>query len=259
MTKRYTIRPCTTLAELTACVRLQQRIWGYADSELYPLRLFVTLGKIGGHVLGAFSPRGELVGFVASMPAWRDGRLYFHSLSLGVHPRHENRGLGRALKLAQRRAALQKRIPLIEWTFDPLRAKNAFFNIARLGAIARRYLPDHYGRVRSRLQQGLPSDRLVAEWWVKSPRVRRAVEGKSPRTEREKPKAEVVVPAGIERLAQTHGSRARAVQAKLRRQLHGHFARGLAITSFLRDDGPARYLLDPVATASIPGGGRRRK
>lgn len=250
------IRRLTTLGELEACIRLQQRIWGYADSELYPLRLFVTIGKIGGHVLGAFIGGRELVGFVASMPAWRDGRRYFHSLSLGVHPRRENRGLGRALKLAQRGAALEEGIELIEWTFDPLRAKNAFFNIARLGAIVRRYLPGYYGRVESPLQQGLPSDRLVAEWWLKSPRVRRALDGKSPRIWPEAPRAEVAIRAGIERLGLTDASRARAIQAEVRQRLRGYFARGLAITDFSRDNGPPRYLLDPLATAGIPGGGR---
>ncbi len=253
------IRRLTTLAELVACIRLQQRIWGYADSELYPLRLLVTIGKIGGHVLGAFIGRHELVGFVASMPAWREGRRYFHSLSLGVHPRHENRGVGRALKLAQRRAALKEGIELIEWTFDPLRAKNAFFNLVRLGAIVRRYLPDHYGRVESRLQQGLPSDRLVAEWWLKSPRVRRALDGKPPRTRREAPRAEVAIRAGIGRLALTDRSRARAVQAEVRRRLRVYFDRGLAITDFSRENGPPRYLLDPLATAGIPGGAPTRR
>ena len=187
----YVIRPCETLDELGACVTLQKQIWGYADHEVYPLRLFVTLTQIGGRVLGAFTAQGELVGFVASMPAWHGRRRYYHSLSMGVLPAHENRGLGRALKLEQRKAALRAGIDSIEWTYDPLRAKNAFFNIQRLGAIARRYLPDHYGRVQSRLQQDLPSDRLVAEWWLKSPRVKRALAGKAPRAAKHKPAAEV--------------------------------------------------------------------
>lgn len=253
--RRYTLRPCRTLVELAACIRLQQDIWGYTDSELYPLRLFVTIGKIGGNVVGAFSRGGRLVGFVASLPAWRAGRRYFHSLSLGVHPRHEDRGLGRALKLAQRRAALSQGIALIEWTFDPLRAKNAFFNIERLGAIARRYLPDHYGEVESRLQRGLPSDRLVAEWWLKSSRVRRALDGKSSPRRGGTPAAEVIIPADIEPLRAEEPLRTRRVQAQVRRRLQECFARGLVITAFVRDDGPARYLLDSRRRAGIPGPG----
>jgi predicted GNAT superfamily acetyltransferase len=67
--QNYIIRPCRTIKELAGCVALQKTVWGYADYEVYPLRLFVTLGRIGGHVIGAFTARGELVGFVASIPA----------------------------------------------------------------------------------------------------------------------------------------------------------------------------------------------
>jgi predicted GNAT superfamily acetyltransferase len=238
---KYTIRPCQTLEELAACARIQKEIWGYAEHELYPLRLFVNLGKIGGHVLGAFSPEGRVVGFVASMPAWHGRRRYFHSLSLGVLPEHENRGLGRMLKLEQRRAALRAGIDYIQWTFDPLRAKNAHLNIARLGAIVRRYLPDYYGHVESRLQQGLPSDRLLAEWWLNSARVRRAVQGKPPRSARRKPAAEVLIPPDVGALAEE----ARAQQAAVREQLQRYFAQKLAITGFAYDPPSARYLLEP--------------
>ncbi len=240
----YTIRPCQSREELAACVGLQKQIWGYADHELYPLRLFVNLPKIGGHVLGAFAPRGELVGFVASMPAWRGRRRYYHSLSLGVLAAHENRGLGRALKLEQRKEALRAGIELIEWTFDPLRAKNAFFNIVRLGAIARRYLSDYYGEVDSRLQQRLPSDRLIAEWWLKSRRVSLALAGRPPRTGRKKPVSEVEIPSDFGRLAEERPREAQAVQAAVRAQLTKMLAAKLAITGFARGEEKSRYLLD---------------
>jgi len=242
----YIIRPCEAREELAACVALQKEIWGYSDLEVYPLRLFVSLGKIGGHVLGALAPRGKLVGFVASMPAWREGQRYYHSLSLGVLPAHENRGLGRALKLAQRKLALRAGIDRIVWTFDPLRAKNAFFNIARLGAISRRYLVDYYGPVDSRLQQGLPSDRLVAEWRLKSSRVRRALTGKPPRAVRRKPAAEVIIPSDIESLKESRPAEAGAVQATVRGQLQECFARQLAVTGFALEGATGRYLLDPL-------------
>jgi predicted GNAT superfamily acetyltransferase len=241
----YVIRPCTTHEELGACVTLQKKIWGYSDLEVYPLRLFVNLSQIGGRVLAAFTPAGRAVGFVASMPAWRGGHNYYHSLSLGVLPEHENRGLGRALKLEQRRLALRAGIGRIEWTFDPLRAKNAFFNIVRLGAVCRRYITDHYGSVDSRFQKGLPSDRLVAEWWLKSGRVRRALSGKPPRSDRKKPVDEVTIPRDIESLKRTRLGEARAVQARVREQLEDCFARNLAITGFAFEGATAKYLLDP--------------
>lgn len=241
---KYVIRSCRTRDELACCVDLQKRIWGYTDLEAYPLRLFVNLGHIGGHVVGAFTARGHMVGFVASLPAWRKRRRYFHSLSLGVLSEHENRGLGRALKLEQRKLALRAGIELIEWTFDPLRTKNAFFNIERLGAVCRRYIPDHYGAVDSRLQGGLPSDRLVAEWWIKSARVHRAVRGKPARPATRKAGAEVVIPTRIEALKKVRPAEARAVQGAVRKDFEKYFSRRLAVTGFVLDRSLGRYLLD---------------
>ena len=241
---KYTIRPCQKLEELAALVKVQRQIWGYAEHELYPLRLFVTLKRIGGQVLGAFTPQGCLVGFVASLPALRGVHRYYCSLSLGVLRAHENRGLGRALKMAQRRAALGAGIDLIEWTFDPLRAKNAYLNIVRLGAIARRYQPDYYGRVESRLQGGLPSDRLIVEWRLRSIRVKRALAGKSPRRSQEKPAAVVEIPTNIDQLVRLNPQEARQRQLGVRRQLQELFAQNLTITGFQYGVKSARYLLD---------------
>jgi predicted GNAT superfamily acetyltransferase len=242
---KYTIRPCQKLEELAAIVKVQREIWGYAEHELYPLRLFVTLKRIGGEVLGAFTPQGSLVGFVASLPAWHGVHRYYHSLSLGVLRAYENRGLGRALKMAQRRAALRAGIDLIEWSFDPLRAKNAYLNIVRLGAIARRYQPDYYGQVESRLQRGLPSDRLIVEWRLRSARVKRAMAGKPPRRSQEKPAAVVEIPANIDQVMRSNPQQARQRQLAVRQQLQEFFAHKLAITGFEYDGKSARYLLDP--------------
>jgi predicted GNAT superfamily acetyltransferase len=242
----YSIRPCQRREELAACVELQKEIWGYADAEVYPLRLFVNLTRIGGHALGAFTGRGQLVGFVAAMPAWRDGRRYLHSLSLGVAAGHRDRGLGRALKLAQREEALRAGVRLVEWTYDPMRAKNAFFNIVRLGAIARRYVPDYYGPVASRLQQGLPTDRLICEWWLTSKRVKRALEGKPARSPQLRPAAEVAIPNDFESLAERRPKKARALQAAVRSQFQRWFDRKLMVTDFVRGDRFSRYLLDPA-------------
>jgi predicted GNAT superfamily acetyltransferase len=193
----YVVRPCLSREEFAACVELQQRIWGYADSETYPLRFFVNLHRNAGQVLGAFTFRNRMVAFLAAMPAWRDGRRYLYSLALGVLPEHENRGLGRALKLAQRRAALREGIEWIEWTFDPLQAKNAFFNFERLGALARRYEADYYGPIGSRLQQGRPTDRLICEWWLKSRRVKRAIRGLPVHAQAWRTAAEVAIPGNF--------------------------------------------------------------
>ena len=187
------------------------------------------------------------------MPAWRDGKRYLHSLSLGVAAGHENRGLGRKLKIEQRRLALEAGIHRIEWTFDPLRAKNAFFNIVRLGAITRRYRPDYYGRVESKLQQGLPSDRLVCEWWLKSTRVRAALSSQAhsgrpsaaPPAHGRRGERVIEIPLDLTALVEPEPQKARKLQRAVRRKFEDCFRRGLAVTGFERGDSVGRYLLEP--------------
>ena len=131
---------------------------------------FIVAEKIGGQVIGAFDD-GKLVAFALSVPGARGGHSYLHSQMLAVSAEYRNAGLGRRIKFFQREDALACGFELIEWTFDPLEIKNAYLNIERLGAIARRYSVNQYGFTSSPLQGGLPSDRLVAEWWLKSKRV----------------------------------------------------------------------------------------
>jgi predicted GNAT superfamily acetyltransferase len=172
------IRKCHTLDEMSACVALQKEVWNFTDAELVPLRMFVVAEKIGGQVIGAFED-GNMVAFAFSVPGARGGHSYLHSQMLAVRRQYRDAGLGRKVKLFQREDALAQGFELIEWTFDPLEIKNAYLNIERLGAIARRYNVNQYGITSSPLQGGLPSDRLVAEWWLKSKRVE-SLMGSSP-------------------------------------------------------------------------------
>src|SRR5690242_10987426 len=145
--------------------------------------MFVVASKIGGQIVGAFAG-ATLVGFALSIPGARDGHTYLHSHMLAVREKYRNVGLGRRLKLAQRDDALARGFELMEWTFDPLEIKNAYLNIEKLGAIARRYQVNQYGLTTSPLQGGLPTDRLIAEWWMKSERVRLLLAtGKKPASE----------------------------------------------------------------------------
>src|SRR3982751_2257841 len=164
------IRFCHDLEEMRACVALQKEVWNFSDADLIPLRMFVVAEKIGGQIIAAFDSR-EVVGFGLSIPGYRDGRSYLHSHMLAVRQYYRNGGLGRRIKLFQRDDALARGFDLIEWTFDPLEIKNAYLNIEKLGAISRRYNINQYGITSSPLQGGLPTDRLVAEWWLKSKRV----------------------------------------------------------------------------------------
>jgi predicted GNAT superfamily acetyltransferase len=231
------------LEELRACVTLQKEVWNFTDSELVPLRMFVVAEKVGGQVMGAFVG-SEMVGFALSVPGTRSGKVYLHSHMLAVRADHRNGGLGRRLKLFQREEALSRGIELIEWTFDPLEIKNAYLNIEKLGAISRRYNLNQYGITSSPLQGGLPSDRLIAEWWLKSTRVETLLSaGKNPPFTAE---AFVEVPAQIYKwkaAAETR-ERAREVQARNRELFLGHFAGGLAVLGYERDaTGNGKFLL----------------
>jgi predicted GNAT superfamily acetyltransferase len=211
--ERIVIRNCEDIGEFKACVALQKEVWNFDDADLVPLRIFVVSQKIGGQIIGAFDDK-ELIGFAFSIPGERGGRSYLHSHMLAVRGTWRNFGLGRRLKLAQRDDAIQKGFELIEWTFDPLEIKNAHLNLVRLGAIARRYSVNHYGDSSSPLQGGLPTDRLVAEWWLKSKRVLNLLEkNQQPRFAVEQ---KIAVPAEIYAWKASSVDRPRAAEVQRR-------------------------------------------
>ncbi len=235
------IRPLAATAELSEAVHLQQTVWGFAAHELVPLRLFVVATKIGGQVFGAFDG-ARMVGFCLAIPGIKPGGAgYLHSHMLGVAAEYRDRRIGRALKLAQRADALARGIHLMEWTFDPLELKNAFFNIERLGAVVRRYVLNQYGATSSPLHGGLPTDRCVAEWWMDSPRVAAALAGDAaPRpavTER------IEIPASIGLIRREEPVRARKIQAGVSERFVDAFRRGLAVIGFERSETTGAYLL----------------
>jgi predicted GNAT superfamily acetyltransferase len=237
------LRHCQGLDELRACVALQKEVWNFTDAELVPLRMFVVAQKVGGQVMGAFDGN-VMVGFALSVPGTRSGHIYLHSHMLAVRQDHRNSGLGRRLKFLQREDALARGIELIEWTFDPLEIKNAFLNIERLGAIARRYNINQYGITSSPLQGGLPSDRLIAEWWLKSKRVETLLaSGKTPPTRTE---LAIEVPAQIyqwKAAAETR-DKAKQVQERNREQFLRGFSHGLSVLGYERDsEGNGKFLL----------------
>lgn len=174
--EKIEVRKIVSIPDMEACVQLQQAVWQFRDLDIVPRRMFAVANAIGGQVLGAWAA-DALIGYALAIPGLRDGRPYFHSHMLAVAPEYRNRGVGKMLKLAQREDALARGIDLIEWTFDPLEVKNAFFNIEKLGAIVRRYTPDFYGASTSPLHGNLPTDRLHAEWRLRTARVRALIAG----------------------------------------------------------------------------------
>ena len=260
------IRSCSGFDEFEACVQLQIETWGYDDSDVIPRKAFLVGKKIGGQVIGAFDtglhgagPDGSpesLVGFAMSLPGVKTGngqpRPYLHSHMLAVHSTYRNRGLGAQLKLQQRIEALSRNITLMEWTFDPLEIKNAYLNIHKLGATVRCHHVNFYGVSSSRLQGGLPTDRLVAEWHLDSPRVKAILEGqpRAPFTIQER----IQVPASIYqwKASEKDRERAMAVQLENRRKFQEAFSRGLAVLGFVRDaDGNGIFELGSPTQAEM--------
>ena len=232
--KQIVIRQCRTVEEFQACVALQKEVWRYSDADVIPVRLFVVASKIGGQIIGSFDG-GVLVGFVLSIPGSRQGHSYLHSQMLAVRESYRNLGLGRRMKLAQREEALERGFKLMEWTFDPLEIKNAFLNIEKLGTIARRYSVNQYGSSSSPLQGGLPTDRLVAEWWLSSDGVNNLLQNGIKRPI--KVEETVSVPAQIYAWKASEAKRSQAlnIQQANREQFLHAFSRGLAVLRYERD------------------------
>ena len=237
------VRQLTTHPEFNSAVRLQQEIWGFEEIDLLPVRLFVVASKIGGHAFGAYDG-DRMVGFCLAIPGLKPaGKYYLHSHMLGVRPEYRNAGVGRMLKLAQRDDALARSIDLIEWTFDPLEIKNAYFNMERLGAIVRRYVCNQYGTTSSHLHGGLPTDRCTAEWWVTSPRVQAILSGAP--AERGPVLARISLPADISEIREMDTERALAIQSRISEEFAAAFHRDLAVIGFERSDAEGIYLLGP--------------
>ncbi|MGA3205043.1 MAG: GNAT family N-acetyltransferase [Bryobacteraceae bacterium] len=239
MAGRETIRQLTQNHEFSEAVKLQKAIWGFDDIDLLPVRLFITASKIGGHSFGAYDG-DRMVGFCVAIPGIKQGaKSYLHSHMLGVTKEYRDAGLGRKLKMAQRDDAIKQGIDLIEWTFDPLEIKNAFFNIERLGAIVRRFVLNQYGTTSSPLNAGLPTDRCTAEWWLQSDRV----EGRE--TKRPEVVARISITNDIYKIKANDFARAREIQMRVADQFLEYFAKNLAVTGFERSAENGTYLLSP--------------
>ena len=179
----------TTFPQFQQVERLEADIWGPID--LVPVPIMAVTVRRGAVLIGAYD--GErLAGFVYSFPALRPkdnredakapGREEYGtgashwSHTLGVHPDYRGAGLGRALKLVQRKRVMELGLDLIEWTYDPLQTLNANLNIVTLGAVVEEYEENVYGESASPLHGGLPTDRFVCQWWIRKPHVERRIE-----------------------------------------------------------------------------------
>lgn len=256
------IRSIQTHAEYRALEHLQRDVWGLPDIEVVPLHLLITAAKNGGVLLGAFDGEqlaGFVFGFLGLAP---DGKLKHCSHMAGVHPDYRDRGLGYALKLAQREHVLAQGLDLITWTFDPLEARNATLNFHKLGAVCNTYLRNLYGDMRDGLNAGLPSDRLQVEWWVGQPPSNSPLGGvragsdepssaiaaslllsAAPPSEGGVRGGSISIPLSFQALKAADIDQALALRLRTRDLFESAFAAGYWVTDFRVDGGQGYYVL----------------
>ena len=240
------IRHCDSLAEFHHCVELERTIWG--EQITVPAAIFVVAQHTGGQILGAFDG-DTLIGFTLGLVGNHAGKPFLHSHMTGVLPAYQNRGVGRRLKLFQRQEALRRGISLVEWTFDPLEIRNAHLNFNLLGAVSRRFIPNCYGVTESELHGGIPTDRLIAEWWLDSPRVERVLASERSPDENGRSVA-ISLPADIAKIRSTDQSQAIRIQSRVREEFQGRFAEGYVATAMISRGDLVEYILEPSASIS---------
>ena len=238
------IRPLNGHAEMKQCVALQRITWGAGFDQTVPSAILWVAQETGGVASGAFAPDGSLAGFVFGISGVRDDRLVHWSDMLAVRPDARGIGLGFALKLHQRELLLTLGIDVVYWTFDPLEARNAHLNFRRLGAVAGEYLRDVYGDTGSELHAGIGTDRLLAEWHLRSPRVERRLGGAAP-IEEDDDAVFIRVPTDIQAM-KAAAPAAAAEQRKVTREAFEHYlGRGYLVVDAERTADVLQYRLVP--------------
>lgn len=170
------LKKLTEKSELVELERLEAAVW--SEASVIPLHMTLTMAKFGGLFLGAYDQE-EMIGFLYSFPGYTEGEFHLCSHMLGFLPEYRKMGLGVKMKWLQREEALQMGYQKVTWTYDPLETVNAYLNIAKLGGIVRRYLPNCYGELQDEMNKGLPTDRFLVEWFIASDRVEQYLQGEA--------------------------------------------------------------------------------
>ncbi len=251
------IRECLTIAELDDCVRLQRDVFGLPDLEISPRRHLIVSRQAGGWTLGAFAT-DRLVGFVHHLAAIRGTEVFGYSHMMAVEREYQNKGVGARLKWSQRERALLEGRNFIRWTWDPMQARNAHFNLNRLGVIVGEYAANFYGTdypLSPAGKDGLDSDRLFAAWQIRTERVARLAPGTAKPTELNQSAAatEIEIPADWGGIVKHDRAAAHAEQMRVRKEFERAFAEGLICAGFARDEERPRYLLFEKQAVSFAG------
>ena len=247
------IRECRSVGDLSQCIALQKEVFALPDLEISPVRHLIVSRQAGGFTLGAFV--GELlVGFVLSVPGFSDSGIFFYSHMAAVKGSFQGCGIGANLKWAQRETALERGVKYIKWTFQPIQARNAFFNLEKLGAIIKHYEPNFYGTDYSTIGDqsnniGLDSDRLFAEWHLENERVEKLSKGESYKETGAVAKR-IEVRYDWNELVKSDPHKAVREQERIKKEFQAAFADGLICRGFERGADVSAYLLYFVVSES---------
>lgn len=244
-----TIREVETIEEMRECIELQRDVFAAPDMEISPVRHLIVAKYAGGFTLGAYLNE-RLIGFVLSLPMFLAGsnERAFYSHMTAIDTSLQSLGIGTKLKWAQRERALAEGANYIKWTYQPVLARNAFFNIERLGVTIKTYMPNYYGTdaeasaEQKQAQEGIDSDRLFADWHLNSPKVSALSKGEKFEETGEIIKT-VEIPPDWNALVVKDTKKAILEQERIKHEFQTAFAEGLIVRRFERSDTNPKYLL----------------
>lgn len=245
------IRRLRSHEDYAACVQLQYETWGDDFDGAVPRSLLQVTQRVGGVSGGAFTPEGRMVGCVYGITGTQSARIVHWSDILAITPDARRLGLGRRLKLFQRNECLAVGCDVMHWTYDPLQALNANFNLNKLGARPIEYVVDMYGDTGSDLHTGIGTDRFVVQWDLESSRVADILDGDRPKSPKgtkdapvvntdegapypDAPLVRVEIPADINKAKQAHPEAGAEWRQSTRKAfVHYLVERGYTVAAFI--------------------------
>jgi predicted GNAT superfamily acetyltransferase len=250
------IRGVETMAEYEECVVIERETWGSQFTEAVPTTILRIAQEVGGVTAAAFDPSGKMLGFVFGITGLRNGELAHWSDMLAVRISARDMGLGKRLKNFQRDLLRELGVRTMYWTYDPLVARNAYLNLAQLGARATEYRVNFYGEdTGSIMHAALGTDRFVVAWslaatpglrvqpadWADAPLINKSSPADLPDSQR----VRIVVPDDIFAVLETDPEQAHLWRETTRHAFTTYLERGYTVAGFARAAGavPATYLL----------------